>query len=155
MSTFTGKIGTGEGQNREEQPALERAVSMGMAELLHLSGSVPRAVEMSAPSSDSTGFCWITPLLESARRMIPGLRAFPEPVIQQNRTHLDACAVLTFFGLGNRLRHGESRRFKALALQTRSGRRGQVPRLSRIRHPRAVDPTECQNPPHWRGNMNA
>ncbi len=56
--------------------------------------------------------------------VIPGRRDLPKPMIQQNRARADACAVLTFFGLRNRFRHGESCRFKALALQTRSGRRG-------------------------------
>jgi len=64
------------------------------------------ALEMSTPSSECTGFCWIIP-------------------------HLDACAILTFFGLGKRLRHRESRRFNALARQRRSGRRVQVGRESR------------------------
>lgn len=55
--------------------------------------------------------------------VIPGFWDFQKPMIQQNRARSSACAVLTLFGLGNRLRHGESRHFKALALQTGSGRR--------------------------------
>ncbi len=41
-------------------------------------------------------FCWIIPLVNSARRIIPGRRDFGRPMIQQNPTFLLACAVPTF-----------------------------------------------------------